>query len=229
MPKVDCLVDGSLRRDEVLTSIGIDPARRTVLYAPTWSAYSSLPMMGEEIVRRLTEAGYAVIVKLHDRSRDVREVNSGGVDWGDRLAPLLRAGGGVLATGANASRYLAASDVLISDHSSVAFEFLLLDRPVLRIHVPELIARTDIEPLYVEMLAKASTTIRAGREVVTAVEDCLADPDRQSAERRAVAAEMFHDPGTATSRAVKEIYETIELAAPAEIVPGTQPFPVPSA
>ncbi|HYE91641.1 MAG TPA: hypothetical protein VEA38_11505, partial [Terriglobales bacterium] len=37
MPKVDCLVDGSLRRDDVLRGFGLDPALPTVLYAPTWS------------------------------------------------------------------------------------------------------------------------------------------------------------------------------------------------
>src|SRR5215510_15923733 len=105
MPKLDCLVDGSLVRDEVLASLGIDPARRTVLYAPTWSAHSSVVSMGQELVSRLGEAGHAVIVKLHDRSRDAADYeHSGGVDWGERLEPLLRQFGGVLASGNNSSR-----------------------------------------------------------------------------------------------------------------------------
>src|SRR5262249_34087948 len=37
MPKVDCLVDGSLERGAVLRSIGLPGGRPTVLYAPTWS------------------------------------------------------------------------------------------------------------------------------------------------------------------------------------------------
>src|SRR5437764_5276741 len=32
MPKADCLVDGSLQRDAILRSLGINPSRRTVLY-----------------------------------------------------------------------------------------------------------------------------------------------------------------------------------------------------
>src|SRR5687767_14433547 len=99
MPKLDCLVDGSLKRDELLASMGLDAVRRTVLYAPTWSPHSSVVSMGEELVQRLGAAGYAVIVKLHDRSRDLQYVNSGGVDWGARLEPLLKNFGGVLATG----------------------------------------------------------------------------------------------------------------------------------
>src|ERR1044072_1972164 len=53
MPKLDCLVDGTLQRDELLAGMGIDPARKAVLYAPTWSAHSSVVSMGETLVQRL--------------------------------------------------------------------------------------------------------------------------------------------------------------------------------
>lgn len=212
MPKLDCLVDGSLVRDEILTSLGIDPSKRTVLYAPTWSAHSSVVSMGEELVKRLGEAGYAVIVKLHDRSRDaLQHEHSGGVDWGERLETLLQRYGGLLATGSNSSRYLPAADVMITDHSSVGFEYLLLDRPLIRIHVPELIKNTDIEPSYVELMANASISVNNVDETVTAVERAFAEPRFKSADRVAVANEMFYKPGTATQRAVKELYELIEL------------------
>jgi CDP-glycerol glycerophosphotransferase (TagB/SpsB family) len=211
MPKLDCLVDGSLKRDELLRAIGIDPARKTILYAPTWSAHSSVVSMGEELVQRLGEAGYAVIVKLHDRSRDPEYINSGGVDWGARLEPLLKKFDGVLATGHNSSRYLPAADVMITDHSSVGFEYLLLDRPLIRIHVPELIKNTDIEPSYVELLASASTSVTNVDEVLAAVERGFVDGRDNSATRLAVANEMFYKPGTATDRAVKELYELMEL------------------
>ncbi len=213
MPKLDCLVDGSLKRDELLTAMGIDPARKTILYAPTWSPHSSVVSMGEELVQRLGEAGYAVIVKLHDRSRDLQYVNSGGVDWGARLEPLLKKFDGVLATGNNSSRYLPAADIMITDHSSVGFEYLLLDRPLIRIHVPELIKHTDIEPSYVDLLASASTSVTNVDEVLTAVERSFINERENSATRIAVANEMFYQPGTATDRAVKELYELMELEA----------------
>ena len=211
MPKLDCLVDGSLVRDEILSSLGIDPSRRTVLYAPTWSPHSSVVTMGEELVNRLAEAGYAVIVKLHDRSRDLEYVNSGGVDWGARLEPLLQRYGGLLATGSNSSRYLPAADVMVTDHSSVGFEYLLLDRPLIRIHVPELIKNTDIEPSYVELLASASSSVNNVAETIAAVDQSFADPAFKSGDRVAVANEMFYKPGTATDRAVKELYELMEI------------------
>ncbi|HEY3580956.1 MAG TPA: CDP-glycerol glycerophosphotransferase family protein, partial [Pyrinomonadaceae bacterium] len=109
--------------------------------------------------------------------------------------------------------YLAAADLMITDHSSVGFEYLLLDRPLLRIHVPELIKNTDIEPSYVDLLASAATSVTTVDELVNAVERAFADPRENSTTRIAVANEMFYRPGTATDRAVKELYELLELEA----------------
>ena len=211
MPRLDCLLDGSLQRDAILNSIGIDPSRKTVLYAPTWSRYSSVATMGEDIVKRLGAAGYTVIVKLHDRSRQADDYHSGGVDWGARLEPLLKANGGVLATGSNSSTYLAAADVLITDHSSVGFEYLLLDRPLIRIHVPELLEKTDIEPVYVQLMSEAATSVENIDELSDGVDESFAAPEAKSASRQHVAGEMFYKPGTATDRAVAEMYDVIEL------------------
>jgi hypothetical protein len=211
MPKVDCLANGSLKRDAVLSSLGLDPGKPTVLYAPTWSPYSSLNAMGEELVRRLIAAGFAVIVKLHDRSCDTRHRYSGGVNWPRLFEPILREGGGRLANGSNSCPYLAAADVMITDHSSIGFEYLLLDRPLVRIEMPELIANASIHEDYVKLLAEASTTAHNAAETVAAVEECLADPSRQSATRRAVCEEIYYRPGTATARAVRELYDALEL------------------
>jgi CDP-Glycerol:Poly(glycerophosphate) glycerophosphotransferase len=216
MPKIDCMVDGSLKRDAVLRSLGIDTGKTVILYAPTWSPYSSVNAMGVELVERLGEAGFAVIAKLHDRSRDRQYSFSGGVDWGERLDPALRRFGGHLATGSDACPYLVAADVLITDHSSVGFEYLLLDRPVVRIDMPELIQKTNIHSDYVRMLTEVSTSVTTAGQAVAAVEGGLANPASKSSARRAVADELFYEPGTATSRAVREMYEVLELDALAD-------------
>jgi hypothetical protein len=219
MPKLDALVNGSLTRGQVMLSLGLDPSRRTVLYAPTWSPYSSLNICGDTMVQRLVEAGYAVIVKLHDRSRDLQFIHSGGVDWAARLTPLLANGNGHFFRGADASPCLAAADLLITDHSSVGFEYLLLDRPVIRIEVPELLHKTRVAAEYVELLRCASTTVTPESDIVRAVESSLLEPHRQSSSRLAVASELFYQPGTATARAVRELYEVLDLE-PAPLASG---------
>jgi hypothetical protein len=213
-PKLDCLLDGSLKRDEVLTAMGISPDSTTVLYAPTWSPYSSLNVMGEKLVESLCAAGYVVIVKLHDRSLEPQHQHSGGVNWPARLGKILRNGCGVLARKSDATPCLAAADALITDHSSVGFEYLLLDRPVIRIEMPELLSRTAVNPDYVALLAEASDSVRTAEQAVTSVGRALSRPAQKSGARRAIAAEIFHEAGTATGRAVAELYDVIELDSP---------------
>jgi hypothetical protein len=212
MPKADRLVDGTLKRDVILQSLGLDRRLPTVLYAPTWTPYSSLNALGEDLVTALAKTGVNLIVKLHDNSLDVSDVrNSGGIDWVRRLGPALQGPRGHLAKRGTISPYLVAADLMISDHSSAAFEYLLLDRPLIRIEMPELIARTNIPPDYVALMAESSTSVKELPEILRAVEQGLANPGLQSKPRKAVAEELFYMPGTATARAAQELYELMEL------------------
>jgi len=152
-----------------------------------------------------------VIVKLHDRSCDLRQQYSGGIDWRAALQPHLAAGSAVLANAADICPYLVASDVMVTDHSSAGFEYLLRDRPLVRIHVPELITLADIHQDYVQLLADVSESTSDVDDTAAAVERALADPAARSATRRDVAADLFHEPGTATARCAEALYEAIDL------------------
>jgi hypothetical protein len=198
----------------VLAGLGLDPDRATILYAPTWSAASSINRLGTDFIARLLAGHWNVVVKLHDRLRDPRAFYSGGVDWGAKLAPLLQGARARLADGADICPYLAAADVMITDHSSAGFEYLLLDRPVVRVDVPELLATSNTNPEYVDLLRAASTSVTDARGAIAAVEMGLSDPRRLSSTRIAVANELFYRPGTATRRALDELYALIELDRP---------------
>jgi CDP-glycerol glycerophosphotransferase (TagB/SpsB family) len=216
MPKTDCLVDGTFSRDAVLESLSLDPALPAILYAPTWSPASSLNAMGVDLVAALGRLPVNLIVKLHDRSRDRRERYSGGVDWPSRLAPVLPADRGVIAPGHDISPYLAAADAMITDHSSAGFEFLLRDRPLVRIHRPQLLELANVHADYVKLLASVSESTDAVADTVAAVERALTAPEVRSPERRRVSADLFYRPGGATERSVQALYELIELeSAPA--------------
>jgi hypothetical protein len=215
-PKVDCLVDGSLEREAVARGLGFDPGVPIVIYAPTWSPYSSLNTMGEEIVDRLAAEGLQVIVKLHDRSYDRRERGSGGVDWAARLSrydtnPRVR-----VVREADGSPFLVGSDAMVSDHSSIAFEYMLLDRPLVVIERPALIERAGINPEKVHRLRAAADVAPDAGRAVAAVMQGLRAPGRLSVERRRTAADLFYRPGTATDRAVALIYQLIELPLPSD-------------
>ena len=167
--------------------------------------------MGEDLIRALVAMPINVIVKLHDRSRDLRERYSGGIDWVARLAPLLPTGRGSIAPGHDISPYLVAADLMITDHSSAGFEFLLRDRPIVRIHRPALVKLANIHPDYVDLLASVAESVNTVAEARTSVERGLSLPASYSSTRRTVAADLFYRPGGATRRSVEALCEVLEL------------------
>jgi CDP-glycerol:poly(glycerophosphate) glycerophosphotransferase len=211
LPKADALVNGAWTREGVLELLGLDPGRATVLYAPTWSPASSLNRLGVELVRALLATDVNVIVKLHDRSCDRRACYSGGVDWPAVIERLLAGTRGVLAHGSDVSPYLVGSDLLITDHSSAGFEYLLRDRPIVRIHCPDLIQLANIHPDYVDLLASVAESVDGVPDAVAAVDRGLGAPSALGNARRSAAADLFYRPGGATARSVRQLYDAIEL------------------
>ncbi|MGH8186278.1 MAG: CDP-glycerol glycerophosphotransferase family protein, partial [Steroidobacteraceae bacterium] len=122
-PKTDPLVNGAWSAATVRAGLGLDPSLETVLYAPTFSPASSLHIRGEAIIDTLLAAGRNVIVKLHERSTVPHPKYTGNVNWLQRLARFEKHPRYAYATGAHAGPYLAAADLLVTDHSTIGFEF----------------------------------------------------------------------------------------------------------
>lgn len=221
-PKVDCLVDGSLDRTAIMRALAVDERKLTVLYAPTWSPYSSLNTMGEEIITALASLGVNVIVKLHDRSLDNTVRGSGGVDWRTRIGQLGQKHPVHLAEGFDASPYLFVADLLVTDHSSVGFEFTLLDRPLVVVHSPDLLKHSRVNEQKAALLQRAAHVVTSADHIAGVVANALANPDALADVRREIANDLFYRPGTATARAVDCIYQLLGLPAPA---PAPAPMP----
>ena len=200
-PKCDVLVDGSLDRARILSALGVDPARPTLLYAPTGGRKNSLETMGVEIIQRLAErTDWNVLIKPHDHPKKK-------IDWFARLeaqenerVKLIR--------GLDLVPYLFAADLLLSDASSAAVEFTLMDRPMVFLDVPELLdkVRTTGDTLDLETYGRQiGTCVAEPSDVVDAVAAALAQPDREGEIRRAMARDVFHAPGGAARRVMNVI------------------------
>ncbi len=144
-PKIDALVNGAWSPASVRTSLGLSPQLETILYAPTFSTANSLHLAGDAIISALLDTGRNVIVKLHDRSATPHPKYTAGIDWPARLAAFDGNPRFVLASGVDVSPLLAAADLLVTDHSTVGFEFALLDRPIVVYDAPELQAAARID------------------------------------------------------------------------------------
>jgi len=204
-PKLDDLVNGRIDTAEIRKRYHLDD-RPTALYAPTYSEASSLHLAGTHIVRALDTAGFNVLVKLHDRSLDSDRRYTGGVDWRARFTSLAAQSASRrihFVEVPDACPLLAVSDVLVTDHSSIGFEYLVLDRPLIVFDAPGLETAARINPEKIMMLRSASTVVRTPDDTSRAATAAIANPSPHSAARRRVAREMFFEPGGATARAVQ--------------------------
>jgi hypothetical protein len=202
MPKLDALVDGRYRRDEVLARLDLDPARKTVLYAPTWSKkFSSLESHGSALIEALRDLPWNVIVKLHDNALDPRKASR---DW---KAAFAAAGGERMrfVEWPDVVPLMTAADVMVSDASSAAYEFALLDRPIVFLETEgmrdKLKPKADLETWgqKVGAVAASPAHLRA------TIERELADPGRLTELRHALTSDLFFEPGRAADNAVRAI------------------------
>lgn len=197
-PKVDRLVDGSLDRKEILDRLGLRGDRPVVLYAPTGQKNNSLETMGEEVIRSVRRwDGCDLLVKPHDHPKRA-------IPWFSRLRPL--AGRHVrLIRDFDIVPYLFVADLLITDASSASSEYSILDRPMVFLDVPALLAAARRKGTPVDLQTfgrKGGITVRKPSQVPRVVDWFLRHPGYRSSARRAAAASLFYEPGRATDRAV---------------------------
>lgn len=216
-PKGDDLVNGRWPQARVLTSLGLSSGLATVLYAPTFSTANSLHLAGEAIINTLLACGYNLIVKLHDRSMVPQAKYTDGIDWPARLARFAQCPRFALARADDAGPYLSAADLLVTDHSTVGFEFALLDRPIVVFDAPGLRDAARVDAGKWDLLRSMADVVGAPSELASAVHTSLATPGRHCAARRRAHA-LFAHVGSATERALRVVYELLDLQ-PAVVTP----------
>ncbi len=98
-------------------------AEKIILYAPTFSpSLTSAPFLKEEIKRLAENKNYLVLIKFHDLMG--KELIQGYKKLAESIDNIS------FEEERNVTKYLMMADLLVSDTSSVVYEFLLLDKPV---------------------------------------------------------------------------------------------------
>ncbi len=209
-PFLDRLGESAIGRADYLGDLGLDPRLPTVLFAPSWSGLRELPERGvpywNAVVEALLRLDANVIVKLHDCS--YHPSMAGGIDWRAKLAAVaasrLAIDGAVDDVPA-----LEHVDVLVTDVSSRAFNFMLLDKPVVLWHPTEHSAG-PWERRREQLLRRGSLVARSIDEVSGLVSGALAGT-RSAPDARAVSAACFANAGRATAAVVDCLRAEVEL------------------
>ncbi len=214
-PKADALVAPNSDERAPLRELGLDPALPTVLFAPTGDKHNALEIMGRDVIQRVRSWGrWNLLVKPHDHPKRA-------VDWFSELAELegerVR-----LVRATDVAPYLRAVDVLLTDASSVALEYTLLDRPIVFLDTPKLLAKLGERAPAMDLGTygrKLGRLVLGPEDLIAALEASLADPGRDRAVRRQAAAHLFHRAGSATERVAAVVRHAagVDAALPPDV------------
>jgi len=192
-PKTDPLAAGEFDREGLIRGMGLDPKLPTILFAPTGEKYNALDVMGKEVVEAISGVGaWNLLVKPHDHPKK-------DIDWFAELAPYE--GSQVrLVRDKDITPYLFSADLLITDMSSVAVEYTLMDRPIIFLDIPKLMRRVAKRAPAMDLNTygrKIGRLVSTPGGLESAIRNSLANPDREGEVRRRMAAHLFHAPGHA--------------------------------
>ena len=128
-PKADRIVRSKITRELARRDLKLDD-KITVLYAPTHGALSSFFAWGETIIDAIPPT-CNLIVKPHPSLATTADSEGAGHDLARIQKKLENRGALWLPHAPDVMPLMAASDILITDYSSVAEEWLVFDRPMI--------------------------------------------------------------------------------------------------
>ena len=230
--KSDALMNGKYKKEDVLKELNLNPELKTVLYAPSWDEGLSLRTAGEEIIEKILKIeNINLIVKLHPISYYHENgpnylFYTGGVNWIAKLKKFETNSNFRHVPTNNIDPILSASDIMVTDVSSVALEFIILDKPVIYIDCPEFFEKT-LKKIYSNFGNTTADYVRndpkanAGRHVGLVVYDMnelvnfitrsIEKPGELSDKRKEFAKQLSYNPGNAARVAADTIIKILEI------------------
>jgi CDP-glycerol glycerophosphotransferase (TagB/SpsB family)/glycosyltransferase involved in cell wall biosynthesis len=212
-------------------TLGIPEGTIAVLYAPAHRDYRRTqhsPLDLERVVRRLGPR-FVLLTRAHDLYGASLAESDGRLDG--RLSLDDRFDGRLIDVSdhPNVASLCLASDVLVTDYSSLMFDYAGLDRPIV-IHADDWEAYDAARGTYVDLRAFPPGAVARGEDELI---DIFANGhwrDSRSAQLRAAFRERFcpYDDGRAAERVVRRVVLGETAGLPAAVPPGER-RPVPSA
>jgi hypothetical protein len=192
-PKLDRL-NNMVSIESAKTKLGLDAADKVILYAPTFSPRFSSAADLLPAVKALAAGDYRWIIKFHDLvDKQLAE------DYRDALGNRA-----IFPSAPDISPLLEAADIMLTDTSSVAYEFLPLDRPIITYRAT---ARVD-----------KGINVTQADELGTAIQRSIDQPLEYSNKRHNYLAQLHpYNDGQSASRVVAAIDEIVHQGSIREL------------
>jgi CDP-glycerol glycerophosphotransferase len=217
-PRNDVLANAS---DEDVTRIraelGIEPGQKAVLYAPTHREYEpdQMPLLDLAALADGLGSDFTVMARAHY------------FHGSDTLLGELHREGRVRDVAAHPSveELCLAADALVTDYSSIMFDYAVLDRPIV-VHAPDWDVYRSMRGTYFDLMEEPPGTVTTNTaEVVDALRSGAAwgeEPQRARAAFRAKFCSL--EDGRAAERVVRRVW----LGEPVRPVAAERPVPEPA-
>jgi hypothetical protein len=187
-------MDPLFRGDALKPPVAVPAGHKTVLYAPTWNPpMSSAPMLGDRVID-LIRGGrddVSIVIKPHPV---IASKSPEWMEWWRHAAahdPHVHL---VEQADNDVIPYLALADVLVTDASSVALEYLATDRPMVLINNPQRFGCRDFDPAGFEWAWRdMGQEVFHADELPDAVGRAITDPNARADSRARYRKLLFGD------------------------------------
>lgn len=202
-PRFDSYLAGAFDREKYLDRLGVrDRSRPVILYAPTWKWGSGTLRQLVFILALQLDADYNLIVRPHH--------------FDNRLTPWLKIRARmsgfrhIYFSDVNDLRYhdtmddFAASDLLVSDTSSMVYEYLVTGKPIILIHTDE----PDLHQMPADLSIDGKADVfdpGSGDDIAVLVRRNLEDQPYKDDYGRLLDSCFFFNDGRSTDRVVEFI------------------------
>jgi CDP-glycerol glycerophosphotransferase len=208
-PRNDVLVNASdADVQRIRGELGIERHRCAVLYAPTHREYLHRDVPPLDVGRLADDLGrdYVVLVRAHYLHSDAPEVEA------------VRRRRGIVDVSRHPSveELCLAADVLVTDYSSIMFDYAVLDRPVV-IHAPDWDVYRTLRGTYFDLLDEAPGVVaRTDDELVSAFRSGAVWAEEATRLRAAFRARFCSlEDGAASERVVRRVWFGEDSSHPA--------------
>ncbi|AYC99723.1 CDP-glycerol glycerophosphotransferase family protein [Neorhizobium sp. NCHU2750] len=176
----------------------LDPARKTILYAPTWGDLSSIDRFLGAV--QALSGDYNVLLKIHHNTqrreagrRDaVTNLNTHHFGASDALLDLI-----------------SVSDVVISDYSGAIFDAVFCSRPIVLLNDQKSSSSDKMDDYSIEFSRRGELGLQVDHpgDLKAVVDRAASDPNAVMALSEALRNELFTDRPDATEEAAKAILD----------------------
>jgi len=199
------------KRDAIRQQLGFKPSDRVVMIISTWQHLSLMARMGRQIIEQakamMQQGPYQFILSIHPNLWQAGGSTQDPVD--DYLLAQRRHGLVVIEPGQDWTDHMVASDVAVTDQSSMSVMFAMTQRPMVFIAMDKGTVR-DGSPVW--QLQQICPTLASPQQLHEKVEQAFAKFSTKV--MRQVTKRLCAYPGQAADRIRHELYGVLRLPQP---------------